>query len=239
MNQQNNKMNMSQEDLRNEVLKSGLCNELMGGLLDENGNLPQVGGGNQGMQGMQGQGMQNMQGGGMQGMQGQNMQGGGMQGMQSPPKSEEEIVAFIENCRANCKQDEITIQSLLCKVYDLIQKEKRLVEVINSYKQKGFGRQMPQMQMQGYGTPMQGYGMQGYGMQMPMQGYAMPTQSYGTQSYGMQSGGEENFNMPKSTGSTRQTIKDRQFIPKSQAMQMSRDEIRENFDLIDKSRKEW
>ncbi len=232
MNQQN-KMNMSQEDLRNEVLKSGLCNELMGGLLDENGNLPNVGNAQGTAQEMQG---------GVQG--GVAMQGGSpqMQGELAPPKSEEEILAFIENCRSHCKADEVTIQSLLCKVYDLVQKEKRLIEVINSYKQKGFGRQMPMMQMPmmqgGMQMPMMQGGGNGYGMGYPaVQGYPM-AQGYGVQNSG-QMGVEENFNMPKSTGSTRQTMKGRQFIPKSQVQQMTRDEIRENFDLIDKSRKEW
>lgn len=49
-------------------------------------------------------------------------------------------------------------------------------------------------------------------------------------------GGSE---VPPSTGSTRQTIQRRGFIPKSAVEQMSREEIREMFDLIDKSRKEW
>ncbi len=45
--------------------------------------------------------------------------------------------------------------------------------------------------------------------------------------------------VPRSTGSTNQSARKREYIPKSQVEKMTREEIKEMFDLIDKSRKEW
>ncbi len=182
---QKNKNRRSDEEKRMEVLKSGLCNELIAGVTSENGENEEL-----------------------------------------PNLTEEEILAYIEECRANGNFETPTVGSLLCKVFDLVQTQKQLIEIVEFYseicgqieenKQPVFEKQtapkaMPQENIR------RGNVQRNYGKEQIQE--APPK--------------------PKSTGSTRQTMQKRGFIPKSQVDKMSREEIREMFDLIDKSRKEW
>ncbi len=170
------------EDMRMNVLKSGLCDDMLAGVLDKNSNkekatpqketIPQ-------------------------------------KNTMAVPKTDEEILAFIESCRGNQKKGEVSVQGLLCKVYDLVMQKNKLIEIIQM------------LESNTYNAPVK--------KQSPKQ---EPKQELKKEQ-------QEPTQKPKSTGSTRQTMKKRGFIPKSQVEQMSRAEIREMFDLIDASRKEW
>ncbi len=229
---------VSEEDMRQNVLKSGLVNELMSGVLDENGELPTV-----------------EEKGVPASVQVENIQAS--EPLEMPMPSDTEFEKYFEDCRANCTADQVTMDSLLLKIYDLILQKNKLVEVIlqmqntagpNQQMQNGEQMQSPNRQMQGQmqnsNRQMQGQ-MQGQKQNPNRQmqgGRQMQNGQMGnrrSQSPQMGDMQMQSGNMPMSTGSTRQTMKKRDFIPKSQVEKMTREEIREVFDLIDRSRKEW
>ncbi len=205
----NNKQNLRpvpEAEMRQNVLKSGLCNEVIAGVLTDQGEIPNIGG------------------------QTSNVAVGGempQAEMQSVP-TDEEMQAYIEQCRGKRAEGEFSIESLVCMVYDLASQNNALVELIGKIQSGeavyiGGENQNTQGQMQNPQPQMQGQPQMQ--PQMQMQG-------------GLQSG-ESAQNIPRSTGGTGGYAQKQAYIPKSQVEKMTREEIREMFDVIDRSRKEW
>lgn len=230
---------VSQAEMRQNVLKSGLCNELIAGVLTDGGEIPNIGSENSSM------GMQDASAGQM-GQMGQ-VSGASMGGEIKATPTEEEMQSYINQCRESCIDGEMSIESLVCKVYDLAMQNNALVELIGKI-QSGeavyIGGESQNPQMQGTNSQMQNMPMQN--AQPQMQNTQMQPQMQNTQPqmqggyrFGGGSGGEQSQSVPRSTGGTGGHAQRQAYIPKSQVEKMTREEIREMFDVIDRSRKEW
>lgn len=229
-------------EMRQNVLKSGLCNELIAGVLTDEGEIPNIGGQN---------GYSNMQDSSLG--QAVPIDGGGEM---SHVPTDEEMEAYIGECRGKCTDGEMSIESLVCKVYDLINQNNALVDLIGKIQSGeavyiGGEMQNPQGQMKNMQGQMQN--QQGQ-MQMSNPQGQMPNTQGQMQNTQMQmqnpqmQGGyrfvggkasEQVQNVPRSTGGTGGHAQKQAYIPKSQVEKMTREEIREMFDVIDRSRKEW
>ncbi|MFI3128504.1 MAG: hypothetical protein R3Y18_00425, partial [Bacillota bacterium] len=167
---------ISQAEMRQNVLKSGLCNELIAGVLPSDGEISNVGGENPSM------GMQNASAGQM-GQMGQ-VSATNMGGEIQATPTEEEMQAYINQCRESCTDGEMSIESLVCKVYDLAMQNNALVSLIGKIQTGeavyigGEGqnpqRQGANSQMQGANSQMQGANSQ---MQPQMQNQQMQMQN--------------------------------------------------------------
>ncbi len=219
---------ISQAEMRQNVLKSGLCNELIAGVLTDDGEIPNIGGQNQNSA-----------------IQGEVPQMGVPQTEMKTIPTDEEMQAYINQCRENCAEGEMSIESLACMVYDLATQNNALVELIGKIQSGeavyiGGENQNPQVQIQNQQGQMQN--MQNQNPQMQAQQVQMQNQTPQMQSGYRITGGrgkEQPQNIPRSTGGTGGYAQKQAYIPKSQVEKMTREEIREMFDVIDRSRKEW
>ncbi len=151
----------------------------------------------------------------------------------------------------------MTIESLVVKICDLAERNNQLVNLIGKIQSgeavyisgedpaaqiadgqmpQGGGMQNPQMQFVGENPLPQAPPQQNAAVSSEMT-YAPITANGYTFTGG--SRGAAPQNIPRSTGGTGGHAQRQMFIPKSQVEKMTREEIRQMFDVIDKSRKEW
>ncbi len=235
-NQKQNLRPIPEEEMRQSVLKSGLCNELIAGVLTDQGEIPVL----QNPAGQSGMGGEMPQ---------ENAAASGQtpQGLPSEnPMSEEEFHAYMENCKKNCEGGELSMESLLCRIYDLVMQKNKLIQLLSQI-QSGEAVIAAGMNTEAGGADHAAANPQ---MQMaanPQMQYAANPQMQMAANQQMQYGANPRMgrgmsraeSVPRSMGSTAQPAQKQAFIPKSQVEKMTREEIRNMFDVIDRSRKEW